>query len=453
MTPEFTVQIRDAVTTHGFRWYMRVEYRDVFSELKQALAHLQDSRPSVLTWHAVNDQVNVPICSRDGCTTPVKWHATTQYSQFCSSKCRAIGSKGYVDGHGVSLSFLSKVSTNPVESVTHALAGNSVAGAARQIGVCRKSLTTNAKRLGLANELAAATKRPVSGFEVMMANIFDSHGLTFIRNDRSVIAPQELDFVFPDQKIAIEINGLAFHSEVRGGKGRSYHKNKMKSARAAGYDLIQVYDVELLGDKVRSRTIRRVLSRLGVYERTTYARRTTCRPIDATTARSFLEYHHTQDAISAKVRYGLYTSSDELVAVMTFGKARYASADWELYRFASAGRVVGGASKLFARFVLDHTPTTVVSYSDNRWGAGGVYEALQFVKQGTSQPNYWYFLPDEASRWYHRTKFQKHKLQDLLVEYNASDTEWANMQSAGYDRVWDCGSTTWIWTAGRQLPK
>lgn len=40
-------------------------------------------------------------------------------------------------------------------------------------------------------------------------------------------------------------------------------------------------------------------------------------------------------------------------------------------------------------------------------------------------------------------QFQKHKLVKLGCD--SLLTEWEIMQNLGYDRIWDCGQTTWVW--------
>ena len=58
-------------------------------------------------------------------------------------------------------------------------------------------------------------------------------------NNRSLIAPYELDIAIPEKKIAIEYNGLYWHSEGQG-KGYRYHLNKYLACKEKGYRLIPV---------------------------------------------------------------------------------------------------------------------------------------------------------------------------------------------------------------------
>jgi hypothetical protein len=185
---------------------------------------------------------------------------------------------------------------------------------------------------------------------------------------------------------------------------------------------------------------------LGNQSRRLYAR--TCKTIEISheTATLFLQENHIQGACNAKCIYGLMYE-DDLVSVMTFGMPRFNKKyEFELIRFAHKKNttVVGGANKIFARFIKDHQPNTVITYSDKRWNHGGVYANMGFKFSHTSSPNYWYFKKN-THILISRVSFQKHKLHKLLNEFNPARTEWENMVDNGYNRIWDCGNDVWTW--------
>ena len=131
---------------------------------------------------------------------------------------------------------------------------------------------------------------------------------------------------------------------------------------------------------------------------------------------------------------------------MTFSRARYSKGcEYELIRFASKlnTTVIGAANKLFAAFTREWNHNSVVTYSDNRWNTGNVYQQMGFSKTNSGTGNYWY--TKDYSKLYSRVQFQKHKLAEMLEIFSSEKTEWENMIDNGYDRVWDCGSDTYIW--------
>ena len=66
---------------------------------------------------------------------------------------------------------------------------------------------------------------------------------TIIRNIRQIISPKELDFYLPDLNLAIEYNGLYYHS-IEYGIPSDYHYNKSIQCFNKGIRLIHFYEFE-----------------------------------------------------------------------------------------------------------------------------------------------------------------------------------------------------------------
>lgn len=60
-------------------------------------------------------------------------------------------------------------------------------------------------------------------------------------------------------------------------------------------------------------------------------------------------------------------------------------------------------------------------------------------------PNYWY--TEDFYNRRHRWGFRKSELEKKFGPLLEGETEWAAMQRFGYDRVWDCGTSVWVWVA------
>ena len=262
-----------------------------------------------------------------------------------------------------------------------------------------------------------------------------------ITNDRKVIAPFELDIVIPSKQFALEYNGLYWHSESNG-KNSTYHLNKTKLANKAGFKLIQIFEDEWINkpDIVKSR----LLSYLGKSPQKIYARKCEIKKISAIDKNLFLEANHLQGKDSSSIRYGAFYES-ELIAVMTFGKSRFdKKIEWELIRYSSKKftNVVGVASKILARFIKDYDPTSIISYADLRWSIGNLYTQLNFEWSHDSIPNHFYFKNNKVRE--SRQKYQKHKLYDVLENYQEELSANDNMKNNGYNKIWDCGNKVYI---------
>jgi hypothetical protein len=259
-----------------------------------------------------------------------------------------------------------------------------------------------------------------------------------LQSNKSIISPYELDIVISNLKIAIEYCGLYWHSEAHKAD-KNYHLNKMNLCNQKGYRLITIFEDEWT--KTPNIVKSRLKNLLGADQRI-YARRCLVSTISHQQAREFVNTYHVQGSAIYKIAYGCFYN-DELVAVMTFGMPRYdKTAQYELIRYCSRGTVVGGAGKLFAKFVRDYTPKSVISYCDMRWGSGNLYRQLNFVQvEHKQQPSYSY--TDFVDR-YHRSTFTKKKISRPQDQHK---TEYQIMRERNMYRIWDCGQTKWLYTS------
>lgn len=287
------------------------------------------------------------------------------------------------------------------------------------------------------------TRHSVSTHERQLGDFLKSLGIQFHSSDRSVISPKELDFYIPSHNIAIEMDGLAWHTELRG-KTKDYHLNKTNECRAKGIRLIHILDIEWIN---RQEIVKSRLRGIFGKNKKIHGRKCTIKPLDSPTATRFFNESHIQGSAGASVYLGLYFNT-ELVAAMSFGKPRFAKDHkWELIRFANklGYSVVGGASKLFNYFVNTYHPETVISYCDLRWNTGSVYSALGFKQTKVAGPGFWY--TQNYRSLVHRLKLQKYNMSLLLPNFDPAASAWENAKAHGYDRFWDCGNLVFVWSA------
>jgi G:T-mismatch repair DNA endonuclease (very short patch repair protein) len=283
--------------------------------------------------------------------------------------------------------------------------------------------------------------------ERQLRDFVERCGVKFVNNDRQLIYPKEIDIIIPEKKLAIELNGVFWHSELNG-KGRFYHYQKTQMMQSKGYQLIHILDTEWNNNTLLVQS--RLKNLFGQSERI-YARKCIIKEVPSKEKRNFFSNNHMQGDCPSSLAIGLYFN-DQLVSCMSFGRPRFTKSNkigvYELLRFSNVqgSTVIGGASRLFAWFKDLIRPLQVISYSDKRWNTGSLYTKLGFEYKRTSSPNYFYFKPDNTDVLYSRNKFQKHKLKDRLETFDASLSEWKNMQLNGYDRIWDCGNDVYVWS-------
>lgn len=278
-----------------------------------------------------------------------------------------------------------------------------------------------------------------SGAEQEIFNYVNNLGFTCVANKRFA-GIGEVDIFLPDKKLCIEYNGLYWHSEevlTMVGKSKTADLEKKERLEQLGYRVITIFEDEWIHKRliVQSR-IRHILN---MVENRVYARNTTVVELSSKDAARFCDLYHIQGKARSNVRYGLLYNGD-LVAVMTFSKNNISRkiSHWEINRFCTLDgiTVIGGASKLFNHFIKTHQPDCVVSYADRRWSNGGLYEKLGFSFVKNTGANYWYVPKNQIAR-IHRFTFRT-RMRDGINESGL-------VKELGLLKVWDCGSSKWIW--------
>ena len=262
-----------------------------------------------------------------------------------------------------------------------------------------------------------------------------------IQNDRSILNGKEIDIYLPEMNLAIEFNGLYWHSEVY--KDKMYHQEKTILCENKGIQLIHIWEDDWLDKKDIVKDI--IQSKLGMNDKIP-ARKCTIKEVLSKESKEFLEKYHIQGNVNASIRIGLYYD-DSLVEIATFGKLRNIlhsngqENQYELYRLCSKSgyTVVGGVSKLLTHFIRKYQPKQIVSYANLDISNGNVYNSF-FKKISITSPGY-YWSKDGYK--YHRSNFTKH----ILVKngYDKNKTEEEIMHELGYYKVYDSGNIKYVW--------
>jgi hypothetical protein len=273
-------------------------------------------------------------------------------------------------------------------------------------------------------------------------------GLGFgVELNRRILDGQEIDVFVPSKNFGVELHGLRWHTERT--RDRLDHFNKWKVAEGLGIRLIQVFEDEWTNNK--EVVLNRIKAALGQTENFN-ARQTLLGVVPSQEAAEFFDAHHSQGNTRASVVYGLRLNG-EWVAMASFGKARTGAmvagdeSVWEVIRYASKGRVRGGFSKLFKRFLENYEPEKVLSYCDLRYGTGSLYKATGFELDGITDPDYWW-VPDGKVARVPRYQTQKHKMAAhpiLKAFYDPSKTEVEICHAAGWYRIYGVGHQRWVW--------
>lgn len=275
------------------------------------------------------------------------------------------------------------------------------------------------------SEVAAFIRSLLPGAEVK----------TTVRN----IISGELDIFLPDRGVAVEFNGLFWHSETAG-KGRGYHLEKTEACRAAGIQLIHIWEDDWTFRRV---TVERMLAhKLGIsQEPLVPARKTTVHRIPSAEAQRFFESYHIQGGASGSLNFGLQQNDGTVVAAMTLKRV---GSELRLERYATSCRVPGGHSKLISYLVREVSGwERIVTFADHSVSDGSVYRAGGWVEDSVLPPDYMYVAKGRRCHkfGYRLSRFRSDP--ELIFVEGMSESQLAKLNRL--DRIWDSGKTRFVY--------
>lgn len=438
--------------------------------------------------NGINSIHDIPICQAKECNNPVtynKAYPNKGFASFCSPECSRksktindeiegllrdkewLYNQRYIlkkskeniaNELGISISPVNKwlkihqfpdirynesdykikrILENKVELQDLYSSGDQLHLIAKKLGTSTSTLSIFMRKHGIEMRPSNSYERKKNFISTGEREVFDfliGQDITVIQSDRSVIG-KELDIHMPDHKLAIEFNGLYWHSEEH--KPKDIHIEKTNLCEEKGIELFHIWEDDW--NSKRSIVMSMILHKLNKSPFKIGARKCTIKKVSGSDARKFLEENHLQGYSSSSKNLGLYYNED-LVSLMTFNKPRFnKSIDWELVRFANKinTSVVGAFSKLFRSFVSENEGS-IVTYADRCYSQGNVYESNGFKLYKINPPSYWYVV-DNGSKKVSRTHFIKSKLKD----FDQSMSEKEIVDLIGIKKIWNSGTKTY----------
>lgn len=386
------------------------------------------------------DNSQFSICR---CGNPVRWHTSRGWQQYCSMRCsnddRAKGQPQRLRINETRDGWDAEKKAQVKYNIRNAI--NEKYGMPCLLACPKVKKRIHQTRIKNGTYVK-------SKMEIELTEFIKSLGFDVLENDRDVI-DLELDIVIPSVKVAIELNGVVWHSEKhskprdegdRRRNARNRHRYKVEECEKAGYHLIQIWSDEYNTASKRAAIHRKLKYMLGKGQTKHYARKLNHIECSSQEVGAFLNYHHIQGSVSVYSKsYCLGDEKNELQAVMLFTKRAYG---YELVRFASNG-VVGAFGKLLKAFRTEHPEATVVSFGDrclvNR--NDNIYIKHGFREAEVQGPDYSY--TNGGSR-HHKFGFRKDKMVKRYPELDMSMTEAEMTEATGWYKVWNAGLIKYV---------
>lgn len=264
----------------------------------------------------------------------------------------------------------------------------------------------------------------------LYAFINDNYKGKILKNDRSVVYPQELDLYLPDLKLAFEYDGIYWHSDRM--KDKNYHLNKTKACENKGIRLIHIFGDEWKSNKDIIKGL--IKEALGLYDRSIDVNECVVKDVSKNEEIKFLEENHYLGFHASTMAKGLY-HNNELVSLISFIKPNLnKNYDWELVRFTNKlGYKIEGS---FDKLIKEKPEGKILIYLDRSKFTGDFYREKGFKELKILYPSYFYVKHNKRYSW---RNFPKASLIKDHPEYSDL-TEYQIMDKLGYFRIWDCGN-------------
>ncbi len=274
--------------------------------------------------------------------------------------------------------------------------------------------------------------------------LIESYGMKVIFNDRKTIAPLELDIFIPEKKFAIEFNGNYWHSEacLNSEDAKYKHITKTRKCQQNGIRLFHVFEHQW--QTRQSQILNFIKSILGVNAVKIPARKCT---VTNDECRQFFDDNHIQGYGARTIKFFNLVYDGQIVASMTASKHHRQNTDAGVIIlnrlcFKDGFNLQGGSSKLFRRLVewaRAEGYNKILSWSDNCWTEGKVYEVLDFVMEQEYAPDYFYW---DVKKHQVVSKQSQQKKKTGCPD-GMTEREWCIER--GLYRTWDCGKKKWVY--------
>lgn len=277
-------------------------------------------------------------------------------------------------------------------------------------------------------------RNPETSIETVIKNFLIENNINFEIHNKTIIKPYELDFYLPDYNLAIECNGVYWHS---GKKCIERHQLKYDMCKKQNIQLMYFWEDQIINSV---NIIYSILKSKLILNEKIYARNCVVKEISSKESKEFINEYHLQGNVNASIRFGLFYNN-ELVQVMTFGKLKKClnqkSKDecFELYRLCSKSgiTIVGGASKLLNHFIKRYSPIEIISYASKDISDGNFYKKLGFNYDSETTCGFFYVTDDYQRK-------NKFSLRKSVIDDGTGRTADHIIGDLGYFKCYDLGT-------------
>lgn len=247
---------------------------------------------------------------------------------------------------------------------------------------------------------------------------------TVISGDRKQIHPKELDIYIPSLKIAVEYNGILWHSESKN-KNHLYHLNKTNACKNVGIDLIHI-DEDVWVEKpqvVKQFLLHHLMHKIASDEHPGIVS-----TIPSKQAENFISQNSLYETAPLNsTALSLKKEDGNTVGVLCF--VQQGEDEYRIVVCESINETLSNSLKpLLDYFVTEYNPKRITVVHDKRIPV----EFNLFVMNNGFKP------------LYETTPTCKYFTLSNVMNF-LTESEIDPQTMTKYSRIWDCGTSVWEW--------
>jgi hypothetical protein len=256
----------------------------------------------------------------------------------------------------------------------------------------------------------------------------NSLGLSIQTRCRSILdGGRELDIYIPEKNVAIEVDGMYWHSEKNGGT-KEYHLGKTNECLEKGIRLVHIFEDEFTYN--RGMVLSKLREVLGKSLRVIDISMCSVREVkDEVFIKKYMDKYSLNGFVQGiDICLGLYYK-DRVVGMLSCCRVE-GETGWEVVNFGCMNRFE--SSNIFSRLLSEFEKVVRVKFlllfADKRWESVEDYFSMGFKFSHEEEPEFWVIEDYHGKREYPQV-------------YKES---WEELELNGYDRIWDCGCHVFV---------
>lgn len=303
------------------------------------------------------------------------------------------------------------------------------------VGACNHEWPTSIKSRSMGSSCRKCSNN-VSKAEKEIAKFIQGLGFLVETSNRKVLKRKELDILVTEENLAIEFNGLYWHTETAG-KSPTYHSDKWAECKSQGIRLIQIWEDQW---NEKSSLVKKMLHEQLALNESSVIIHPVVSEISERRANDFMDSYSILGYEKGTHFIGISDDTNILREVVVLDFLHSSSPNTaHIVGYASSDGGREGLQEMLSYVSEMHQMTSYTSFSHHVLPDEDFYENNGFIAEKMFAPDYMYVVRKNR---YPKSDYPIERFKDdpaLLWEDGLTLRELEDLN--GLNRIWDAGRT------------